>query len=283
MHRLAICGALLLAGCGAPPAVPTQPEAPPPPLPTSPELSPALQPLAWMLGDWEGTHGTEHWVAAGGALYGVGFGKDGSFDVMIVDDAEGPGKPDGILRFLASPNGSTQVEFRRREDKPRAILFANPAHDFPKTIAYRADGERLAARIAGDGDKHVDFAFRRGRRTPAPELDAADQDFSTDTGTRGVDGWLAAFHPQGGMLKKGKRIEGHAAIGDHMRPLLSSGKLAWAPIANGKVGSIGFTVGKATFVGAKPEDNWKSTYITIWKQTEGGWKVLFDTGRVVNE
>jgi ketosteroid isomerase-like protein len=57
-----------------------------------------------------------------------------------------------------------------------------------------------------------------------------------------------------------------------------------APIASGKSGDLGFTVGKATFTGAKPEDGWRSTYVTIWRhRPDGGWKVLFDTGRLVQE
>jgi ketosteroid isomerase-like protein len=65
---------------------------------------------------------------------------------------------------------------------------------------------------------------------------------------------------------------------------LTSGRLDWAPIASGKSGDLGFTVGKATFTGAKPDDGWRSTYVTIWRrQPDGAWKVLFDTGRVVQE
>jgi ketosteroid isomerase-like protein len=42
-----------------------------------------------------------------------------------------------------------------------------------------------------------------------------------------------------------------------------------------------YTVGKATFAGA---DSWQSTYVTVWKrQSDGTWKVLFDTSRSVNE
>jgi ketosteroid isomerase-like protein len=69
-----------------------------------------------------------------------------------------------------------------------------------------------------------------------------------------------------------------------MTPTLTSGRLAWAPIASGKSGALGFTVGKATFTGARPEDGWRSTYVTIWRrQPDGTWKVLFDTGRPVQD
>jgi ketosteroid isomerase-like protein len=85
------------------------------------------------------------------------------------------------------------------------------------------------------------------------------------------------------MMRRAGRVE-YAAIADAMRPTLSAGRLDWAPIASGKVGDLGFTVGKATFTGARPEDGWRSTYVTIWhRQPDGAWKVLFDTGRPVQE
>ncbi|HWU88503.1 MAG TPA: hypothetical protein VN253_14555, partial [Kofleriaceae bacterium] len=260
---------------------PTEPPRPAPDVAS--ELSPALAPLAWWLGDWdvENGSGSEHWVAAAGAIYGVAMSASSGFDVMIVDDGEGPGKPDGVLRFIVFPDGERAVEFRKRTLGERAALFASDAHDFPKTLDYRRDGEALVAEIGGG--KNERFRFRRGRAHPAPELEAADRAFSDDTGRRGVDGWVAAFDPGGSMLRQGAKVAG-AQIGEVMRPLLTSGRLAWAPIASGRTEALGFTVGKATFTGAKPEDSWRSTYVTIWrKQPDGSWKVLFDTGRVVQE
>lgn len=273
-----------LVACSGPSKPTGEPLRPHPPKQPSAELSQALVPLDWWLGAWEGDHGEEHWVAASGAIYGIGLGKDGGFEVMIVDDGEGPGKPDGKLRFLAIPGGTGSTQFDLSKLDDGGATFANPAHDFPKTIHYRrADANGLAATVAGDG-KSEQFAFRPGSPTSAPELEAADRAFAADTAARKIDGWLAAFAPDGGMLRKGKRIEGAAAISEVMKDLLASGTLAWAPIASGKRDKVGFTVGKATFTGAKPDDNWKSTYVTIWKQqADGAWKVWFDTGRVVNE
>ncbi|HEX2675512.1 MAG TPA: hypothetical protein VHM19_02700, partial [Polyangiales bacterium] len=100
---------VVLAACGG-----SQPAQKPPAIPTSPELSPALAPLGWWLGDWQTgggacdtvptqPHYTEHWTAANGAIYGIGFNARG-FEVMIVDDGEGD-VADGVLRFIAMPNG----------------------------------------------------------------------------------------------------------------------------------------------------------------------------------
>src|SRR5882672_10739649 len=145
---------------------------------------------------------------------------------------------------------------QRRHDRPQATniekqqycpTFANDEHDFPKTITYElaADRAGLAGRLSGDC-KLVSFRFKRGTRSPAPELEAADLAFATATAQRGVDGWVAAFDPKGGMILNGRRFE-HAAIAEAMTHTLSSYRLHWAPIASGKSGDLGFTVGKGTF------------------------------------
>jgi ketosteroid isomerase-like protein len=279
MTRLAVV-LLVVAGCHAGRSA----AAPPEPVAPSAELSPALAPLAWWLGDWTADDGIggEHWIAAGGAIYGVSL-HGSTFEVMVIDDGDGPGRPDGVLRFYAMPDGQRSVEFRQRVIGDRIATFANDAHDFPKAITYQrsADGASLGAVL--DGGTQVKFGWRRGAREPAPALEAADLAFAADTARRGAEGWVAAFDPQGGMMRKAGRIE-HAAIAAAMQPVLTSGRLDWAPIASGQTGELGFTVGKATFTGAAPADGWRSTYVTIWRrQADGTWKVLFDTGRVVND
>jgi hypothetical protein len=262
-----------LAACGGAKPAPGTPEA------VSPELSPALAPLNWWLGDWQSCGDgrlKEHWTAVGGALYGVGFSPQG-FEVMIVDDGEGE-VADGVLRFIAMPQGASSVEFKQQELGTRTVTFANPAHDDPKQITYAREGDQLRAVLFGT--KFLKFDFCAGTREAAPELEAADRAFSADTSARGIEGWMAAFEPQGGMMRRGARIEG-LAIRDAMTDLLAKGRLVWEPVTSGRAGTIGFTVGKATYTGP---DTWQSTYVSIWRQQpDGSWKVLFDTGRPVQK
>jgi ketosteroid isomerase-like protein len=265
---------MVLACSGSPPA-PVAPKG------VSPELSTALAPLDWWLGDWEVCGGnapryTEHWTAASGAMYGVALTESG-FEVMIVDDGEGE-VADGVLRFIAMPQGARAVEFRQKDVGTRTVTFANPEHDDPKQITYSRDGDIVRAVLFGT--KLLKFEFCASTRTAAPELEDADRKFAADTAARGTAGWLAAFDPQGGMMRRGSRVEG-AAIGEMMDPLLSKGRLAWDPIASHRQGALGFTVGKATYTG---EDSWQSSYVSIWRQQpDGSWKVLFDTGRPVQK
>lgn len=264
---------LVLIACGGAKSAPATPAV------TNPELSPALAPLHWWLGDWQACSQpqlTEHWVAVSGALYGISFSPQG-FEVMIVDDGEGE-VADGVLRFIAMPQGMRAVEFSQQEVGTGTVTFANAAHDDPKQITYARDGEQLRAVLFGT--KFLKFDFCAGTRQAAPELEAADRAFSADTSARGVEGWMAGFDAQGGMIRRGNRIEG-AAIRDAMSDLLAKGKLVWEPVASGRQATIGFTVGKATYTGPQ---TWQSSYVTIWRQQpDGTWKVLFDTGRAVQK
>ena len=42
----------------------------------------------------------------------------------------------------------------------RAVVFENAAHDFPKQIAYRLDGDQLEVTTSGDG-RDIIFRFER--------------------------------------------------------------------------------------------------------------------------
>lgn len=275
----ALAALISLAACGSSPPPAATP--PPAPAPASAELSPALAPLAWWLGDWQataGATGSEHWVASSGVIFGIALHDGGGFEVMVVDDGDGPGKPDGALRLYAMPGGTRSVEFTAHALAARSATFANPAHDYPKSITYARDGDTLTATLAGDGKSDA-FAFARTTAARAPALEAADVAFARDTAVRGIDGWVAAFAPDGAMMTKGGRVTGEAAIRELMGPLLASTRVTWAPIASAARGGVGFTVGTAEFTGAA---RWRSTYVTIWRaQPDGTWKVAFDTGRTV--
>ncbi|MBL9016427.1 MAG: hypothetical protein JNL83_19720 [Myxococcales bacterium] len=274
---LAVVLAAALAACGGAPKRPTPSASPPA---ASSELSAALAPLSWWPGHWQSPEGHEHWVAASGALYGVSFPSAGDFEVMIVDDSDG-GKLDGVLRLWAMPGGTKQVTFTKTAHTASSAEFANPAHDAPKSITYGREGDDLVARLAGGVD--LAFRFRPAPYVSAPELEQADLAFAAAVKERGVPAWVDAFAPDGWMWSKGGVVP-RDRVGELMAPILTTGLLAWAPIASGTHGGLGYTVGKATFTGKTAAEGWRSTYVTIWKQQPGGgWKVLFDTGRGVDE
>jgi ketosteroid isomerase-like protein len=274
MPRLALL--LLLAACAA--------KSPPP---APPVAAPAVDPNAvpaWLVGAWEGANGArETWIAAGQAVLAVGFPGKG-FEVMIID------RQGGKLRFSAWPSGAGGVRFAATEVTASSIRFENQAHDFPKVIGYRRDGDTLHAFIAGaDGlaDKQ-EFRWKRSAGQAASELERADLDFAADTAARGADGWTAWFAPDGALWREEPgRIEGHEAVHAAISKTFNAGKfmLAWKPVGSGLDGSggLGFTVG--TWTGqARGEDGTTSAagtgaYVTVWsRQPDGAWRILFDTG-----
>lgn len=247
------------------------------------ELSPVLSTLAWLPGDWQSDEGTEHWIPASGAIYGVALQANGMFEVMIIDDGDGPGPADGVVRLIAMPGGAKAVEFRASTMTTRSARFDNPEHDAPKNVTYERTPEGLRATLDIDGNRQINFAFRPTTRQAAPELEAADRAFAADTAAKGVDGLMAWFAPDGWSLNK----EGKPVLGGELRAAWTSrfetGSLSWTALASGRSGTLGFTIGKGAFTGKNPADSVRTTYVTIWKQQpDGSWKVLFDTGRAVN-
>lgn len=280
MRTIAILVGLL--GCGSRAAAPPEPPrladpAPPTAAASDPELTPALAPVAWVLGDWESTVGSDatmHWRAAGGAIYGVLL-KAGGYNVAIIDDGAGDADvADGTLRLMALGDGHKETLTEATLVEPDHVVFG--------TMDLAHAGDEFVLRIDG----HENRMRRAASPTAAaPALEAADLAFNDDTRARGIDGWLAAFAPDGAQWSAGARHEGAAAIRAAMTKILSGGVLAWAPIASGGTAAVGFTIGTATYTptgAAAPA--WRSSYVTIWKpQPDGSWKVAFDTGRGVHE
>ncbi|TAA11839.1 hypothetical protein EA658_13330 [Pseudoxanthomonas winnipegensis] len=124
--------------------------------------------LAWLSGRWCGGEAgrviEEAWLApVGGELIGMSRTVKGeatqSFEFMrIVREGEG-------LAMHVEPNGETATVFALVASGPGWIRFGNPAHDFPNTIEYRRQGERLNAWIAGPGPDgkplRIDFDYTR--------------------------------------------------------------------------------------------------------------------------
>ncbi|MBA3453308.1 MAG: DUF4440 domain-containing protein [Deltaproteobacteria bacterium] len=275
---------LVLAACIAAPATTTTTTTTPKPMDQQSELSSVLSSLSWLTGDWQGDEGAEHWIAADGAIYGVALQATGMFEVMIVDDGEGAGPADGVVRLIAMPGGAKAVEFRASTMTTRSARFDNPAHDAPKNITYERTPEGLRATLDVDGNRQITFTFRPSTRQAAPELEAADRAFASDTAAKGLDGLMSWFAPDGWMLDKDHTAK---MTGADLRAAwalrFEAGTLTWTPIASGRSGKLGFTVGKGEFTGKNPAHSMRTTYLTIWKQQpDGAWKVLFDTGRAVN-
>lgn len=127
--------------------------------------------LDWLTGRWcaarAGQLIEETWLApVGGALIGMSRTTRGeamqSFEFMRITR-------DGAHTAMhVLPNGEAATVFPMVASGPGWVRFANAAHDFPNTIEYRSQGERLHAWIAGPDQegKPMRIAFDYTRCAP---------------------------------------------------------------------------------------------------------------------
>jgi hypothetical protein len=252
-----------------------------PPDPPPPGTSRALAKVAWLVGSWRTANGfsEQHWVAAGGTIYGAHF-ENGSWSVDIIDDSDDKSETaDGVLRFIAHGDGHAVKEYRV-EGEPEAnhVVFANPEYGGSK-LDFKLAGDVLTATLF-EGDTAVEATYQRVTATPATQLEKNDLAFAVDAKARGAEGW-ASWFAETGVQWSSERLEGRAAIAAHMEKTLTAGELAWTPIASGLSEDLGFTVGTAAFTpNGATAAVWRGSYVTIWApQPDGVWRVVFDTGR----
>lgn len=131
----------------------------------TPAPTPAPNTLpAWMAGRWcslpsANERSEEVWLAPAGGLM-LGMSRTVStarartqFEFLRIELRE------GVPVYLAQPQGRPAVEFRQVQADERSARFENPAHDFPKRIEYRRNGDALHAEIAGPGKDGREFTI----------------------------------------------------------------------------------------------------------------------------
>jgi hypothetical protein len=116
----------------------------------------------WMSGHWcsreAGGQGDEYWLPeAGGLMLGVSrtvaAGSRTQFEFLRIELI------DGVVTYLAQPQGRAATAFKRSDGGADWIRFENPTHDFPQRIEYRRDGASLHAKIAGPGEDGAEFSM----------------------------------------------------------------------------------------------------------------------------
>jgi TolB protein len=94
----------------------------------------------------------------------------------------------GKLVYIALPSGQRETSFPSTHASDTALVFENPAHDFPQRILYRKRGsDSLLARVEGPGPNNtvrgVDYPMRRADCTsiappPPPDTMLFDAELS---------------------------------------------------------------------------------------------------------
>ena len=113
--------------------------------------------LAWLAGCWRMESGAtvvdEHWLPpAGDSMLGMSRTvRDGAlvgYELLLVVETEV-----GLV-YRAHPSGQAMANFHATEAGRRGVVFENPAHDFPRRIAYWPLGkDGLAARVDDGSDE----------------------------------------------------------------------------------------------------------------------------------
>jgi Domain of unknown function (DUF6265) len=127
-----------------------------------------IEDLSWISGDWETAPGRmqidEHWSkVAGGSLIGMSRTVAGSktvfFEYLRIETRGAE------IYYVAHPRARNPgTDFKLVRLNSQEAVFENLAHDFPKRIIYRKNGDgTLTARIEGDGtekEKPQEFRYQ---------------------------------------------------------------------------------------------------------------------------
>ena len=97
----------------------------------------------WMTGCWAGASGAsrahERWSAVDattmiGVSHTLRDSRLTAFEFLRIEV-----RPDALV-YVAQPGGRPPTEFRATSVADGAVVFENPAHDFPKRIGYERSG-----------------------------------------------------------------------------------------------------------------------------------------------
>ena len=133
---------------------------------SAPKAEKDFSKLSWLEGTWvrtntkPGRSGSEQWTKGkGNEWIGLGVAMKGA-DTTFVERVKLVVKGDEIYYVADVPENTKPVDFRITSIDEKSFVCENPAHDFPKKIAYYKDGNKLRAVISGDG-KETEYLFLR--------------------------------------------------------------------------------------------------------------------------
>lgn len=129
---------------------------------------PDLNRVAWLSGCWELRSGArlveEQWMRPRGGLM-MGMSRTSRNDTIVEFEQIRVETRGGSLYFVASPSRQATAEFLATAITDSSVTFENPAHDFPRKIAYRRQGaDSLVGTIEGPRGgqtRTISFPYRR--------------------------------------------------------------------------------------------------------------------------
>jgi hypothetical protein len=133
-----------------------------------PDTEAPAQPMpSWMTGLWrsqtpEGEWAEEWWTTARAGQM-LGAGRSGKAETLEFWEQTRIERTADGLQFCASTFGKGPGTcFKAVSATDSEIAFENPAHDYPRRIVYRREGNELFATISGpNGSKPQSWRFKR--------------------------------------------------------------------------------------------------------------------------
>jgi hypothetical protein len=244
----------------------------------------SLADLRWMIGHWtadgDRTMFNESWTEAT-ALTFEGTGVEQSKPDGAAKGGEAlrlVEMSDGVFYISKVAHNELPIAFRLSSCNGDSYIFENPAHDFPRRLEYRRDGEdRLVVTVSDGGDRGFTLEFRRVPTAAAPVaavLAAEDARFAAmiaanpDELRRRLAADLAYAHSTGKVENREELIE-----------TIKSGRMSYVsvePTARDVWFGSGTTAivrGRGRFsvkAGETPLDL-RLRYLAIYELTDGNW------------
>jgi ketosteroid isomerase-like protein len=112
------------------------------------------------------------------------------------------------------------------------------------------------------------------------ELRDRDLEFSKETGSRRLDGWMDFFAEDSAIIRDGKVISGKQSIRETYAKIFANAdfSLSWTPtkVEVSKDGTLGYTYGD--FEAKSGQQTSRGMYVTTWRKENGKWMVVLDLG-----
>jgi len=275
------CHALIaLAACGGA-ARPTTPADPIP----APAPATAVVPLPWAVGTYAGEAGN---AGPGqlavrdveGATYAIWLGER-DVRVWIVDEAARDQPALAAWSAAGIPDAPAVTELPGLQAGAKVAVFGDAEGRSLLTLRRTATGG-LVVSEAGTAAPFVTGELVATAAAPATALEDADRAFAAASKARGADAWAETVAEHGVLYRRQGLVAGPAAVRETMAKPLAEATVLWEPVASGinPAGTLGFTVGRARWMGRGNEPVGAGSYVTIWqRQPDGTWKWVFDAGR----
>lgn len=138
------------------------------PVPASGQTPPSVAQVGWIAGCWELSAGSrridEQWMAPRAGLM-LGVSRTVVGDSLREYEQVALFARGGRLVYAATPARQAPAEFESIAVSDSAVIFENPAHDFPQRVIYRRHGaDSLVARVEGLRGGRLrgsDYPYRR--------------------------------------------------------------------------------------------------------------------------